>query len=266
MGFRLSPASTADYPAFARLFPELEVPDSTPSEKYFAEVIAPQAIFARDGAAIVGYAWARSRGNRMHLVHLISDPAHRRRGVGRALMEAVAERSRAAGFRRWMLNVKEDNIAARTLYERQGMHVVFAAVSMRVTWADVARLTEMPGVSVRPHQIANDARFEAVLPLERGEIAAFRALPERILLGAENASGPVGFAALDPEFPGASPFRVRAPEYARALLEAMRPLTLPGCDHLKIFVEGDPRLEEALATAGAEPVQRPLRMEGELAP
>jgi ribosomal-protein-alanine N-acetyltransferase len=264
MGFRLSSASAADYPAFARLFPELEVPESTPSAKHFADVIAPQAILARDGAAVVGYAWARPRGDRMHLVHLITDAAHRRRGVGRALMDAIAERARADGFHRWMLNVKQDNVAARSLYERKGMRVVLTAVSMRVTWADAERLSEVHGVIVRPLAVADDARFEAALPLQRGENAAFRALPERLLLGAENASGPVGFAALDPTFPGASPFRVRAPEYARALLDAMQPMTLPGCDHLKLFVEGDPALEAALTAAGAEPVQLLLRMEGEI--
>lgn len=100
--FVMSDATATDYEAFVGLFPELAVPDPLPSAERFAEVVAPQAIFARDGDAIVGYAWSRPRGERLHVVHVITDPAHRRRGVGRALMFELLRRARVAGLRRWM--------------------------------------------------------------------------------------------------------------------------------------------------------------------
>lgn len=48
------------------------------------------------------------------------DPAFRRTGVGRALVDAVVARARAAGKRRVVLHVVGDNTEARGLYERQG--------------------------------------------------------------------------------------------------------------------------------------------------
>ena len=48
------------------------------------------------------------------------DPAFRRKGVGRALVDAVVAQARAAGKRRVVLHVVADNTAARALYEREG--------------------------------------------------------------------------------------------------------------------------------------------------
>jgi ribosomal-protein-alanine N-acetyltransferase len=264
--FTVSSASAADYPAFARLFLELVVPDPVPSAERFAESIAPQAILLRDGDAVVGYAWARPRGERLHIVHVITDPAHRRRGVGRALMDALAGRGRAAGIRRWMLNVKPENVAARELYVGCGMQVVLEGVSVRLAWADVARLPPSPGVETRSLAPADDARFEDALGLTRGDFTVSRALPGRVFVGAEADGRAVGCVAFDPSFPGASVFRVSAPGHARALLEAIHPHALPQHDRLLVFSEGDPALAAALLGAGAEVVLRVLRMEGDIPP
>jgi GNAT superfamily N-acetyltransferase len=260
----LSRASPGDYAAFARLFPELAVPDATPSATYFASTIVPDAILLRHGDAVVGYACSRPRGDRLHVVHVITDPEYRRRGVGRALMAAVAERARAAGLQRWRLNVKPENVAARALYERWGMNVVLASVSMRVGWSHVQRIPSTPGAFARTLAPADDKRFEDAFALSRGEVSSFRATAGRILVGAEDARGPAGVAAFDPNLPGASLFRVRSPEHARGLLEGIRSHAAPGQDHLRVFVEGDPTLEAALASAGAEAVLRALRMEGQI--
>jgi ribosomal protein S18 acetylase RimI-like enzyme len=262
--FTVSPGTAADYPAFTRLFPELAVPDPVPSAERFAVAIAQQAIFLRDVDAVVGYAWARPRGERLHVVHVITDPAHRRRGVGRALMNALAERGRAAGLRRWMLNVKPENTAARELYTRCGMQVVLEGASLRLAWADVARLEPAPGVTVRPLEPADDAHFEDALGLARGDLSACRALPGRVFLGAELGGTPVGCVAFDPSFPGAPLLRVRSPEHARALLEGIRPHAQPEHDRVFAVVEGDAALEAALVAGGAEVVLRTLRMEGNI--
>jgi GNAT superfamily N-acetyltransferase len=260
----VSLALPADYPAFARLVPELAVPDPTPSAECFARTIAPDALVLRDGDEILGYLWARPRGDRLHVVHVVTDPAHRGLGVGRALMLAIADRGRAAGFRRWMLNVKPENVAARALYERCGMRVAFASVAMHIAWTDVARMAAPTGIVARPLPSADDGRFEDALALVRGELASQRLLEGRVLVGAEDAAGAVGLAAFDPGHPGAGLFRVRAPEHARALLDAIRPYALPIYDHLHVLVEGDPALEATLAAAGATVVMPMLRMEGEI--
>ncbi len=240
------------------------MPDPTPSADRFARTIAPDALVLRDGDEVLGYLWARPRGDRMHVVHVITDPTHRGRGVGRALMTAIADRGRAAGFRRWMLNVKPENVAARALYERCGLRVAFASVSMHVAWTDVARMATPAGIVARMLAPADDARFEDALALPRGEIASQRALEGRVLVGAEDAAGPVGIAVFDPSYPAAGLFRARAPEHARALLDGIRPYALPAHDHVHVVVEGDPALEAALTAAGATVVMPMLRMEGEI--
>jgi ribosomal protein S18 acetylase RimI-like enzyme len=44
----------------------------------------------------------------------------RRSGLGRALVDAAIERARERGCRRIELDVNEDNVAARALYEARG--------------------------------------------------------------------------------------------------------------------------------------------------
>jgi len=53
-----------------------------------------------------------------YLQDLFVDPAARRGGVGRRLIEAVAAAARERGCRRLYWTTKEDNAAARSLYDR----------------------------------------------------------------------------------------------------------------------------------------------------
>ncbi len=262
--FELSAASTADYPAFARLFTELAVPEAAPSAKRFAEAIAPDAMFLREREAVIGYAWARRRGDSLHVVHVVVAASHRGRGAGRALMNAVAARGRALGLQRWMLNVKPENLKARALYERCGMCVVHESASIRFAWAHTSRLANAPSVTTRVLAAADDEAFETALSLSRGELDGFRTTLARTVVGGEVAGAPVGVLAFDPSLPGASPFRLRAPEHARPLLEALRPHSRAEHDFLFAFVEGDPALESCLLAAGGRAVMRALRMEGEI--
>jgi ribosomal protein S18 acetylase RimI-like enzyme len=52
---------------------------------------------------------------------LVVDASHRRRGVGRALLEAVAAGARELGCCRVTLEVREDNAPARALYDDFGL-------------------------------------------------------------------------------------------------------------------------------------------------
>lgn len=261
--FLVSDAAPADYPAFARLFPELGVVDPVPSAQRFTEIIAPQSILARDGEAVVGFAWSRPRGERLHIVNVITDPANRRRGVGRALMHELAKRARAAGFQRWMLRVKPENLSARKLYEGCGMRTVLEGAQLRVAWDDLGRLPSPPaGIATATLTASEDARFERALQLEAGDLSSVRALPGRVFMGAAVQGVPVGCVAFDPAFPGAPVLRARSPSDARALLEALVPHALPPHAGLFVSVEGDPALESALVGVGAEVTMRMLRMEG----
>lgn len=48
---------------------------------------------------------------------------HRRQGVGGRLLQWAVEQARVGGFARISLNVWEDNLAARALFEKQGFRV-----------------------------------------------------------------------------------------------------------------------------------------------
>ena len=263
--FVVSNAAAEDYPAFARLFPELEVVNPLPSLDSFAKVIAPDAIFAREGNALVGFGWSRPRGDQLYVVNVITDPAHRRRGVGRVLMQELARRGRAAGFRRWMLRVKPENLAARRLYEACGMQAGREGVQLRVAWADLTKLPNPPtSTTTAPIGASDDARFESALGLSRGEFSATRGMPGRIFMGAAEGDVPVACVAFDPAFPGA-PLSASSPASARAVLQALVPHAVPPHDGLFVFLEDNPALESAFLDAGAHVTMRLIRMEGDLA-
>lgn len=81
------------------------------------------------GAAVVGAAWIgltepRTGSSEVAwLYDLWVDPDHRRRGYGRAVLEAVERRARDAGALRLGLNVFGENAAALGLYEALGYRV-----------------------------------------------------------------------------------------------------------------------------------------------
>ena len=255
------PALASDYDGYARLFPLLEVPDPVPTREKFVGTLMPDSLVAVEGDDVVGVVWARRRGDRLHVVHLIVDASRRRLGIGRALMNAAAARARSLDLTRWMLNVKPENTAARALYEASGMAETMSAVSLRLSWASLQLLPESsPDVVLTP--LGDDGRYEAMekLGLARGELAAMRALPGRVFFGADLRGEPVGVMGFDAAFPGASPFRVTDPSHAAVLLASARPLARHG--HLHVFVEGDTNLEATLMTAGAIVTLRTLRMEG----
>lgn len=260
--FTIGPATAADYPAFLRLFPELAVPEAPPAEESFAAGIAPDAWMARAGGEAIGYVWARPRGERMHIVHLITDPSFRRRGVARALLGTVRQRTRAAGLARWMLHVKPANRPARALYEGEGMQTVMESASFRVPWAAAATLPVVPGTSSAVVKSHEDEVFERALGLAPREIAALRTLSGRVVMGARAGTEPSGVAVFDPSFPGTSVFRVTEPRFARALLDGLRAYALPEHQHLLTFVEGDPPLAELLRSIGGEEIMRVLQLEG----
>ena len=59
-----------------------------------------------------------------HIAQLVVDPAYRRRGLARALVEDASRRAGAAGCWRVTLLVADDNTAARDLYASLGFEPV----------------------------------------------------------------------------------------------------------------------------------------------
>ncbi len=263
-------ARADDYAHFVRFFAELHVPEAPPVSDAFARNLAPSAFFLEEAGTPVGYVCCYAIGLLGYVMHVVVAPEARGRGVGRALLQATAERLRAAGCSRWTLNVKPDNVPAIRLYERFGLRATTTSVSLRVRFARLDALApsdrELVGVLVADGG-GEDASIEAAFDLPRGMLAQRRALG-RILLRLQDPRVPadvgLGFAAFDPSLPGASPFRLGEPTYARAMLEALRARARPEHEAVRVNVEGDPPLAAHLRAAGAETALEVVRMEGEL--
>jgi GNAT superfamily N-acetyltransferase len=78
------------------------------------------AVLARVGGELVGCVFYASMGDYVDLFRLAVLPSHRRRGVGRALIEYVEERALAWGIACVQLGVRVALPANRAYYERMG--------------------------------------------------------------------------------------------------------------------------------------------------
>jgi ribosomal-protein-alanine N-acetyltransferase len=104
------------------------------SEGDIAAVLASPGAFGLlvrgEGEAVTAFALARVAADEAELLTLAVAPGARRRGVGAALVEAVAGAAAAAGARRLFLEVAADNAAALALYRGAG----FAPVGQRLAY------------------------------------------------------------------------------------------------------------------------------------
>jgi GNAT superfamily N-acetyltransferase len=264
----LRAAVSADYPSFARLFPELEVGDPVPPVETWGREIAPHTTVVERGGEVVAYCYAPALHGTGHVRHLVVAPGERGQKLGLTLMRDAAARFREAGCTRWALNVKPHNTAALRLYEGLGMVRVLRSTALRLGWDRVAGLpAPVIAGQVREALPAQYAAIEQALSLFAGQIALAAEAGTRVLRWIEGPAGQaLAFGAFDPAFPGSSPFRTATPDQARPLLEAFRPHALPGQTYLQFFVEGDQALREALVEAGAEIRLEALRLEGPLPP
>ena len=87
-------------------------------------------------AAVEGYDWMSLRGPAAVVHDLVVDPAERRRGVGRRLLEAVLAELKRRGAPRVLLSTAERNRGAQQLFARLGF---------RRTMVEMTRELEVTG-------------------------------------------------------------------------------------------------------------------------
>lgn len=84
----------------------------------FLSIPTAQGLIADAGGDLEGFAIGYvTRTGVAHVVTLDVDPRHRRRGLGKALLEELLARLRRAGARRAILEVAEENLGAIAFYE-----------------------------------------------------------------------------------------------------------------------------------------------------
>lgn len=258
----LRAARDDDYEIFTHLFRELAVPDPTPSRERWRDEMAPHAAVAVEHGVVVGYCYVQIFTDVGYVRHLVVSPTVRRGGVGRALMADARRRFVEAGCTRWCLNVKPDNEPALALYRGLGLTLQRASATIRLAWRHVPRLPTTVAVAV-----FDDLRDDAVerrFDLPRGQLAASRALPGRMLVTLLEGEAIVGFASFDPAFPGAFPFRVATAVHARPLLEALKEHAAPDDDWVSVVVDDGPLVQQTLLAAGGEVRVQILHLAGPL--
>lgn len=256
-----------DYPAFARLFPELQVPDPVPSREKWQRDMCPTTLVAERGGAVLGYVYFELLEDAAYIRNVVSAPEVRRAGVGRALMVAARERLAAVGARRWLLNVMPENIPAVRLYESLGLRQRYVATALRLPWDVVDRLpTGHEHVRIGTLKPTDDAQVEQAFDLPRGQVASARKRGSVLVLVEGNGEGVLGFASFDPAHPGAFPFRAKRPTVAVHLLVAIRAYALAEHRFVNLVVEDDPELRKFLTGVGAEVKFETHHFAGEIGP
>jgi ribosomal protein S18 acetylase RimI-like enzyme len=246
MSLSIRPATDDDFALYVRLVPELGVDDPPAVLEKWQATQRDDTLIAERAGEPLGLVWWQRLDGSGYVRQLITAPAARRLGVGRALMQDVAWRLSAAGCKTWRLNVKPHNTAAIALYRALGFHREYGSASFKVDWPLLERLPAGP--TARILDAAEDLALEQALGLPPGQVSNDRRLG-RVLL----TVGPPypGFASFNPDYPGSFPFRARSPEVARALLEAMRAHSRPGATYAGVVVENDDALAATLKAAGA---------------
>lgn len=123
MSLQLRDANAADLPAL------LQVERSCSGAIHWSEAVWQEVLLSRplravlvaeDAGAVVGFAVGVLLAGVAELEHLCVLAAHRRAGVGRALVEAVATWAQSQGCSSVELEVRASNEAAIRLYARLG--------------------------------------------------------------------------------------------------------------------------------------------------
>ncbi|MBM6405673.1 GNAT family N-acetyltransferase [Phycicoccus sp. CSK15P-2] len=133
MDARVAVATTPEELAVAgRLLHEFNTAHDDPSPGPDALAARLAVLVARDtdvllgdeeGVAVVRYRpslWAPE--DEAYLAELWVDPSARGTGLGRALLRGTLERARERGCPWFELSTSEDDVAARALYESEGLH------------------------------------------------------------------------------------------------------------------------------------------------
>jgi len=128
-GLTLRPVGALDLDLAAQFHREAfaELGDRPWTRQDVAELLASPGVggcFVRTEERDIGFCLLRVAADEAELLTLAVAASHRRRGGGRALLQAAIDRARSAGAKSLFLEVEAGNAAARALYAQLGFQVV----------------------------------------------------------------------------------------------------------------------------------------------
>jgi ribosomal protein S18 acetylase RimI-like enzyme len=276
MDLRARDATGEDYDRFVEFFAMLAAGHTPPPRALWASHLCRSSFFLETpGGETVAYAMCSPYGEHGDVRQVAVAAEWRKRGIGRQLMLAVAERLAAAGCTRWALEVREDNTAAIGLYHSVGLSPVRRQVVLRAgerTLRAIARQRSATAV-VSPAPEVDDAHAERVLGLPPGLMARMRSLrPGVLILSLDEPSGPApgphGLARWLPDIAEAygilHPFIARNVAEAGALIHSLLASDAGAANaEVEVTVE-EPGVARALEAAGAVVSERLRIMTGPL--
>ena len=118
-------ARPGDVPAVAAL-ERSEFSDGAP-EGMLARLLEADGgvlLVAEEGQDLLGYVWARFVLDEGDIGNIAVTPCERRRGIGAALLGALFAEAARRNASVLQLEVRESNLAARRLYEKNGFETV----------------------------------------------------------------------------------------------------------------------------------------------
>jgi ribosomal-protein-alanine N-acetyltransferase len=84
-----------------------------------AETPARTVLIAEDESGMVGFIVGKAAGGELEIENLAVAGSAQRKGVGISLVKELLNRARREGIQTVFLEVRESNVAARSLYEKQ---------------------------------------------------------------------------------------------------------------------------------------------------
>jgi len=126
---RLRPMRRGDRSAILTLERELFPDDAWTPEMFAAEFSQPGSrrlyLVAEEGHTVIGYAGMMFTGGpQADVLTLAVHPAHWGQGTGTALLRALVDEAGRRGHTEVMLEVRQDNPRARSLYLRHGFEEI----------------------------------------------------------------------------------------------------------------------------------------------
>jgi ribosomal protein S18 acetylase RimI-like enzyme len=266
----MRPARPDDYTAFLHFWSELGLLQAPPTAEQWQARFAPSTMFLEaETGELAAYALCFPYGARGDVRQIVVDPAWRRRGVGRRIMDEVAARLRAAGCRDWRLEVRADNTGAIALYESVGMRRHRTTRDIRLPAAAIERFAGPRSArwTARRATPDEDAALEVRFDLGTGELARWRVgRPEAVLWQLLDQGTPIGLTRYWPDYlPDCAlcfPFHAPDPHSAAHLLAGVLRDT-PTPAHLEIPVF-DEAVADAMVAAGGHVREVSYEMAGSL--